>query len=113
MSEIFIVNVLILSIGTRYVVGAESSAALAQGAAALLTAGIGAGAVERARVSVYAGGVLAIEATRDPPAGLPVALPMPLVNSTLPYAAVNVVQQKADALLSHADSRGGGLASRF
>ncbi|XP_049870132.1 glutathione hydrolase 6-like [Pectinophora gossypiella] len=99
--------------GTRYIIGAESSSALAQGATSLLTAGIGAGAVERARVSVYAGGVLAIEAMRDPPTGLPVTLPVPLVNATQPYPAVNVVMQKGDALQSHADSRGGGLASRF
>ncbi|KAJ8726700.1 hypothetical protein PYW07_001398 [Mythimna separata] len=98
--------------GTRYVLGAESTSALAQAAAALVLEGA-AGAVERARVDVRPGaGGLALEAARPPPA--PQALPAPpALNASLPYAAVNLVQQRADALASHADSRGGGLASRF
>ncbi|KAG6457916.1 glutathione hydrolase 7 [Manduca sexta] len=99
--------------GTRYVIGAESSSALAQGGAALAVGG-GVGSVERARVSLVArgGGALALEALRalPPPAALPAT---PAANATPPYAALNVVQQRGDALLSHADSRGGGLASRF
>ncbi|CAH2988980.1 unnamed protein product [Chilo suppressalis] len=95
--------------GTRYIVGAESSAALAQAALVLATGG-GAGGVERARFDILRGGALALEASRPEP-----LLPslVPTVNASLPYAAVNVVQQRGDALLSHADSRGGGLASRF
>lgn len=105
----------VLSSGTRYVLGAESTSALAQAAAALVAEDTP-GAVERARVDVRAAG-LALEAARPPPA--PAALPAspaaaaaPL-NASLPYAAVNLVQQRVDALASHADSRGGGLASRF
>lgn len=75
------------SAGTRYVMGGASSGALAQAAAAL-AAGAGAAGVERRRL--LADGSLAEDA-----------------------AAVNVVQQRADALLTHSDSRGGGLASRF
>ncbi|XP_026314469.1 glutathione hydrolase 6-like [Hyposmocoma kahamanoa] len=99
--------------GTRYIIGAESSSALAQGAVSLLTAGTGSGAVEQSRVSVYAGGVLGIEATKEPPEELPMKIPPTLVNATKPYPAVNVVLQIGDQLQSHADSRGGGLASRF
>ncbi|XP_075992825.1 uncharacterized protein LOC142987730 [Anticarsia gemmatalis] len=99
--------------GSRFVVGAESTAALAQAGAALAAGGAAAG-VERARVAVLAGGALALEAAREPPAPLPPALPpLPLRNASLPYAAVNLVLQRGDALTSHADSRGGGLASRF
>ncbi|XP_052757807.1 glutathione hydrolase 6-like isoform X2 [Galleria mellonella] len=96
--------------GTRYVVGAESWAALAQAAAALVHGGAP-GGVERARLALQprGGGALAGEAARPAPA----AGAAPPYNATPPYAAVNVVQQRGDALLSHADSRGGGLASRF
>ncbi|KAJ8729100.1 hypothetical protein PYW08_000681 [Mythimna loreyi] len=102
--------------GTRYVLGAESTSALAQAAAALVLDGA-AGAVERARVQVQPGGRLALEAGRPPPAAqalpAPPGPPLAPVNASLPYAAVNLVQQRADALASHADSRGGGFASRF
>lgn len=96
--------------GTRYVLGGGSGAALAQVAAAL-AAGGGAFAVERARAGVLSGGALSAE-PRLPASALPTGV-TPALNATTPYAAVNVVQQQADALLSHADSRGGGLASRF
>lgn len=108
----------VLSLGTRYVLGAESTSALAQAAAALATEG-GPGAVERARVAVRPDGRLALEAARPAPApaALPALLSLPTLpaplNASVPYAAVNLVQQRADALASHADSRGGGLASRF
>ncbi|KAL0895216.1 hypothetical protein ABMA27_013654 [Loxostege sticticalis] len=101
--------------GTRYVVGAESSGALAQGAAALAAAG-GPEAVERARVEVRHGGALALQVGRPAPAPAalpPAPAPAPALNATPPFAAVNVVRQSADALLSYADSRGGGYASRF
>lgn len=78
--------------GSRYVLGAESWAALAQAGAALAASGAP-GAVERARVVPAPGGTLLPE--------------------TPPSPAVNLVLQRADALSSHADSRGGGLASRF
>ncbi|XP_063358761.1 uncharacterized protein LOC134648208 [Cydia amplana] len=98
--------------GTRYVLGAESSSALAQAAASLATsAGDELGlAIERARVGVLPGGVLALESAA-PPSLQP--LVGATVNASLPYAAVNVVQQRGDALASHADSRSGGLSSRF
>lgn len=93
--------------------GAESAAALAQAGAALATVGT-MSAVEGARVGVLAGGVLALEAAREPQPSLPPSLPpLPIRNATFPYAAVNLVLQRGDALSSHADSRGGGLASRF
>lgn len=84
--------------------GGESGVALAQAAAAALAGGEGgagagpgaAAAVEEARVAVRAGGELAAEGANG------TALP-----------ALNFVQQTGDALLSHADSRGEGLASRF
>ncbi|XP_049708086.2 glutathione hydrolase 7 isoform X1 [Helicoverpa armigera] len=98
--------------GTRYVVGAESASALAQAAAALVTDGAP-GAVERARADVLPGGALALQAGRPAPARLALPAPAPPRNATPPHAAVNLVQQRADALASHADSRGGGLASRF
>ncbi|XP_063529536.1 uncharacterized protein LOC134740824 [Cydia strobilella] len=98
--------------GTRYILGAESSSALAQAAASLATsAGDELGlAIERARVGVLPGGVLALESAA-PPSLQP--LVGATVNASLPYAAVNVVQQRGDALASHADSRSGGLSSRF
>ncbi|XP_039764437.1 glutathione hydrolase 6-like [Pararge aegeria] len=83
--------------GTRFVLGAEAAGALAQGAAALLAGGDAAGAVERARLLPLAG------ALRPEPAAPPAPQP----------PAVNFVRQRGDALLSHADSRGGGVASRF
>ncbi|CAG9784166.1 unnamed protein product [Diatraea saccharalis] len=95
--------------GTRYVIGAESSAALAQAAVILATGG-GAGGVEHGRLQIVRGGALGLEATRPEPL---FGSPAPTINASLPYAAVNVVQQRGDSLLSHADSRGGGLASRF
>ncbi|KAH9629643.1 hypothetical protein HF086_001615 [Spodoptera exigua] len=70
------------------------------------------GAVERARVALGPGGALALEAGRPAPAAAALPAPAPS-NASGPHAAVNVVQQRADALASHADSRGGGLASRF
>ncbi|XP_060801589.1 glutathione hydrolase 6 [Amyelois transitella] len=98
--------------GTRYVVGAESSAALVQVAAALVAGGGGPRgvelSVERARLALAADGGVLPEPGAPPPA--PPAAPL---NATPPFAAVNVVQQRGDALLSWADSRGGGLASRF
>lgn len=70
-------------------------------------------AVESARVAIEVNGSLALEPDRVlPPAAL-AALTGPPLNATLPLAALNLVQQKGDELLSHADSRGGGLASRF
>ncbi|XP_063376686.1 glutathione hydrolase 6-like isoform X2 [Cydia fagiglandana] len=98
--------------GTRYVLGAESTSALVQAAASLATSGgdeLGP-AIERARVGVLPGGVLALESAA-PPSLQP--LVGATVNASLPYAAVNVVQQRGDALASHADSRSGGLSSRF
>ncbi|CAH1644621.1 unnamed protein product [Spodoptera littoralis] len=97
--------------GTRYVLGAESTSALAQAGAALVVDGA-AGAVERARVALRPAGLLALEAGRAPPPAAALPAP-PAYNATPPHAAVNLVQQRADALASHADSRGGGLASRF
>ncbi|KAJ2953942.1 hypothetical protein O0L34_g1578 [Tuta absoluta] len=101
--------------GKRYIIGAESSGALAQAATALLTfsdiPGSLTAAVESPRVSVFANGVLAIEASKAPPLALPTA--STVVNATLPYPAVNVVLQKGDAMVSTADSRGGGQSSRF
>ncbi|KAI5636056.1 gamma-glutamyltransferase 6-like isoform X1 [Phthorimaea operculella] len=103
--------------GKRYIIGAESSGALAQAATALLTFDDTplhpslTPAVENPRVSVFANGVLAIEAEKAPPIALPTA--STVVNATLPYPAVNVVMQKADAMMSTADSRGGGQSSRF
>ncbi|XP_072937258.1 uncharacterized protein [Epargyreus clarus] len=104
--------------GTRYVIGAESGAALAQSAAAALAGGAPAAAAEGARVALAAGGALAREAGRAAPAPLaaPLAALLPrgaALNASRPYAAVNLIQQRGDALLSHADSRGGGIASRF
>ncbi|KAJ0182179.1 hypothetical protein K1T71_002901 [Dendrolimus kikuchii] len=97
--------------GTRYVLGAESAAALAQGAAVLAVEGpLGAGAVERPRIALAPGGALLVEALRPTLAPASAAAG---ANASLPYAAVNVVRQQSDALLSHADSRGGGLAYRF
>ncbi|XP_037977319.2 fibroin heavy chain [Plutella xylostella] len=85
--------------GTRFVLGAESSAALAQGGAGLAAGGAaGAAAVERAR--------LAAPGVAEGPAPAPGAAPPP-------HAALNVVLQRGDTLASHADSRGAGLASRF
>lgn len=75
--------------------GGESSAALAQ-VCAVLAAGGGVASVERARVFLPLNG--------GPPSPEPPGPAAP---------AVNLVQQTADALLSHADSRGGGIASRF
>ncbi|XP_046961843.1 glutathione hydrolase 6-like [Vanessa cardui] len=103
--------------GTRYVMGAESGAALAEGAASALSGG-GAGAagavdaVEGARVLVLAGGALALERGHAPP-DLPELATLPTLNSSSALPALNFVQQRGDALLSHADSRGGGVASRF
>ncbi|XP_045511617.1 glutathione hydrolase 6-like isoform X2 [Colias croceus] len=102
--------------GTRYVMGAESLSALAEGAAAALIEGPLniVDAVESARVAVGAGGTLALEPDRLlPPAALATLLNGVPLNATLPLAALNLVQQRGDELLSHADSRGGGLASRF
>ncbi|CAH0726262.1 unnamed protein product, partial [Brenthis ino] len=110
--------------GTRYVVGGESGIALAQAAAVALSGAVAgaADAVEAARVLVLPGGSLAAEPGRAPglpPPGPPPAGPPPPGPPGLPAAndtvlpAVNFVQQKGDALLSHADSRGEGLASRF
>ncbi|XP_047987234.1 glutathione hydrolase 6-like isoform X2 [Leguminivora glycinivorella] len=98
--------------GTRYVLGAESANALAQAAASLATsAGDELGpAIERARVGVLPNGVLALESA--PPPSLQTLIGA-TVNASLPYPAVNVVQQRGDALASHADSRSGGLSSRF
>nr|XP_026489316.1 uncharacterized protein LOC113395827 [Vanessa tameamea] len=106
--------------GTRYVMGAESGAALAEGAASALSGG-GAGAagaagavdaVEGARVVVLPGGALALERGHSPP-DLPDLATLPTLNASIPLPALNFVQQRGDALLSHADSRGGGVASRF
>ncbi|XP_038207181.1 glutathione hydrolase 6-like isoform X2 [Zerene cesonia] len=102
--------------GTRYVMGAESLSALAEGAGAALIEGPLniVDAVESARVAVGAGGTLALEPDRLlPPAALATLLNGIPLNATLPLAALNLVQQRGDELLSHADSRGGGLASRF
>ncbi|XP_047515172.1 glutathione hydrolase 6-like isoform X1 [Pieris napi] len=102
--------------GTRYIMGAESLSALAQGAATALMDGPLniVEAVESARVAVEAGGSLALEPDRIlSPAALATLLKGPPLNATLPLAALNLVQQRSDELLSHADSRGGGLASRF
>ncbi|XP_045458172.1 glutathione hydrolase 6-like, partial [Melitaea cinxia] len=100
--------------GTRYVMGAESAAALAEGATnALLAGSAGAvDAVELARVLVLPDGSLALEPGRTAPE-LPGLAPLPTLNASTPLPALNFVQQIGDALLSHADSRGGGLASRF
>ncbi|XP_045764930.1 glutathione hydrolase 6-like [Maniola jurtina] len=86
--------------GARYVVGAEAGAALAQGAAAMLlaTPGGAVAAAERARLLLR------------PPARL---LPEPAPPAPPGAPALNFVLQRGDALLSHADSRGGGVASRF
>ncbi|XP_050362065.1 glutathione hydrolase 6-like [Nymphalis io] len=104
--------------GTRYVMGAESGAALAEGAASALSGGGGASAtgavdaVEGARVVVLPGGALALERGHAPP-DLPDLATLPTLNASIPLPALNFVQQRGDALLSHADSRGGGVASRF
>ncbi|CAB3237663.1 unnamed protein product [Arctia plantaginis] len=99
--------------GSRYVVGAEASAAMAQAVTALALEGAMSG-VERARVSLLADGALAQEALRAQLFPLQPALaPLVLRNASFPYTAVNLVLQRGDALTSHADSRGGGLASRF
>lgn len=94
-------------------VGAEAAAALAQAGSALALEGATSG-VERARLALLADGALAQEALRaqlfPPPPALATAT---LRNASFPYAAVNLVLQRGDALTSHADSRGGGLASRF
>ncbi|CAK1544262.1 unnamed protein product [Leptosia nina] len=102
--------------GTRYIMGAESLSALAQGVATAFMDGPLniVEAVESARVVVEAGGSLAIEPNRILPLAVLSALFKGLPgNATLPLAALNMVQQRSDELLSHADSRGGGLASRF
>ncbi|XP_041969987.1 glutathione hydrolase 7-like [Aricia agestis] len=85
--------------GTRYILGAESASALAQVAAAALTGAGPVRAVEGPRAEVLPGGAL----LPDPDPAAPAA----------PAPAVNLIQQQGDALLSHADSRGGGLAERF
>ncbi|XP_053607446.1 glutathione hydrolase 6-like isoform X2 [Plodia interpunctella] len=99
--------------GTRYVIGGESSAAVVQAAAALAaTEGVARGVqqgVERARLALAADGALLLEPGHPPPAPPPALL----FNATPPFPSVNVVQQRGDALLSWADSRGGGVSSRF
>ncbi|VVD05344.1 unnamed protein product [Leptidea sinapis] len=102
--------------GTRYIMGAESLSALAEGAAAVLVNGplLVVKSVESARVLVETNGFLALEPDRLlPPAALSTLQLGPPVNASLPLPALNVIQQTGDTLLSHADSRGGGVASRF
>nr|XP_032529724.1 glutathione hydrolase 6-like isoform X2 [Danaus plexippus plexippus] len=107
--------------GTRYIIGAESSAALAEGAVGALVEGAAAAvdSVESARAVLLPTGEVVLEPGRGVPLAPPGATAVPgpsypiASELPLPQPALNFVQQRGDALLSHADSRGGGLASRF
>lgn len=107
--------------GTRYIIGAESSAALAEGAVGALVEGATAAvdSVESARAVLLPTGEVVLEPGRGVPLAPPGATAVPgpsypiASELPLPQPALNFVQQRGDALLSHADSRGGGLASRF
>ena len=100
--------------GTRYVIGAESSAALAQTTISLFTEPTLAEAIEELRVSFTPTGVIAKEASRRLQSNEGFIIDAAVtVNASVPYPAVNVVQQMGDDLQSHADSRGGGMAFRF
>lgn len=104
--------------GRRFVLGSNDVVLAAQVILNLIaTDGNLTSSVESPRFSVLGVSDIGIESSH-PPFFSPLSLHYlqsvgRLHNATLPYSSCNVVQQLGDALSSHSDSRGGGIASRF